>query len=223
MKDGKLAALITVRKGSQRIPNKNLKEFCNTSLLEIKINQLKEVKFIDDIIVNSDWDEALEIAKKLGVNTFKRNNYYASSNINGSDFHRHIAENTPKEYKYIMYCPPTSPLIKIETINKIIETFFNNKYSNDSIVSTTINKTFMWKDNKPLNYNLNNTPKSQDLPNIHILNHAICINTRENQIKNKSLVGKKPILFNIDDLEAIDIDYPLQFEIAEFLYKKYRL
>ena len=53
MKDGKLAALITVRKGSQRIPNKNLKEFCNTSLLEIKINQLKEVNFIDDINVLS--------------------------------------------------------------------------------------------------------------------------------------------------------------------------
>ena len=102
MKEGKLAAIITVRKGSQRIPKKNLKSFCNSTLLDIKIDQLKTIKIIDEIIVNSDWDEALEIARKKNVSTFKREEYFSSSTINGSIFHKHIAENTPEKYKYIM-------------------------------------------------------------------------------------------------------------------------
>ena len=223
MKDGKLAAIITVRKGSQRIPGKNLKPFCNTTLLDIKIDQLKKIKIIDEIIVNSDWDKALQIAQKKNVSIFKRDKYFASSNINGSRFHKHIAENTPQKYKYIMYTPPTSPLIKIETIKKIINTFFNSNDNYDSLVTTSLCKSFLWKNNKPLNYELNNTPKTQDLPDIHILNHAICINTRNNQIQNSSLVGKNPILYNISNIESLDIDEMLDFEIGEFLYSKYNL
>ena len=48
----KFSALIPVRKGSQRVLNKNIKPFGNSSLLEIKINVLKTVSIIDEIIVN---------------------------------------------------------------------------------------------------------------------------------------------------------------------------
>ena len=220
MKDGKLVAIIPVRKGSERIPYKNLKSFCNTTLLEIKIKQLKKIDIIDEIILNSNWDKAIEIAKREKISVYKRDEYFASSEINGSMFHKHIAENTPKDFKYILYAPPTSPLIKIETIKKAINEYFQNNEINDSLVTTSLCKNFLWKDNKPLNYELNNTPKTQNLPKIHILNHAICINTRENQIKKSSLVGINPILYEISEIESIDIDYPIDFEIAEFLYNK---
>mgnify|MGYP006451195175 FL=1 len=68
----------------------------------------------------------MKLAHKKKVSTFKRDAYFASSDINGSIFHKHIAKNTPEKYKYIMYAPPTSPLIKTETIKKAIDTFFNN-------------------------------------------------------------------------------------------------
>ena len=124
MKDGKLIAVIPVRKGSQRIPFKNLKKFYNTTLLEIKINQLKRIKLIDEIIVNSDWDEAIEIAKNMNVLTHKRTDYYSSSAISANEFYKHIAESTSSNYKYIMYAPPTSPLIKDLTIYNMINTYF---------------------------------------------------------------------------------------------------
>ncbi len=53
MKQGKLTAVVAVRKGSQRIPNKNIKPFGDSNLLEMKLNILKEVPDIDEIIVNS--------------------------------------------------------------------------------------------------------------------------------------------------------------------------
>tara|TARA_Y100000813_G_C24125336_1_gene334816 strand:+ start:54 stop:731 length:678 start_codon:yes stop_codon:yes gene_type:complete len=221
-KNGKLIAIIPIRKGSQRIPFKNLKKFCNSSLLEIKINQLKLIDDIDEIVVNSDWDEALNLAKKLNVSTYKRDPYFASSTIIGSEFYKNIAESTPEKYKYIMYAPATSPLIETSTIKEVIKKYFNENNQHDSIVTSSLIKNFMWKDNKPLNYELNKTPRSQDLEEIHSLNHAIVINLRENWINQKSLITKNPILFIINDIESIDVDNLLDFEIAEFLYNKYR-
>ena len=36
----KLLAIVAVRSGSQRVPNKNIKKFAGSSLLEIKLKKL---------------------------------------------------------------------------------------------------------------------------------------------------------------------------------------
>ena len=90
MKQGKLTSVVAVRKGSQRIPNKNIKPFGDSNLLEMKLNILKEVPDIDEIIVNSDCDDMLAIGEKYGCSTHKREAHYASSIVNNSDFHKHI-------------------------------------------------------------------------------------------------------------------------------------
>ena len=70
-----ITAIIPVRKGSQRVKNKNKKKFANSSLLEIKIKQLLELQKrnkITEVIVSSDDQEMLDIAEKLGAMTHKR-------------------------------------------------------------------------------------------------------------------------------------------------------
>ena len=59
-----ISALIAVRSGSVRVKNKNLRRFCESNLLELKIKQLKEIDGLDQIVVNSNCDEMLNIAKK---------------------------------------------------------------------------------------------------------------------------------------------------------------
>ena len=84
-----ITAIIPVRKGSQRVKNKNKKSFGGTSLLEIKINQLLKLQKwgkIDEIIVSTDDDDMLQTATSLGVLTHKRKKYYASSEASNSDF-----------------------------------------------------------------------------------------------------------------------------------------
>ena len=58
-----LKTVLTVRKGSVRVKNKNFKSFHNKNLLSYKIEILKKVKGIGEIIVNTDSDEAIKIAK----------------------------------------------------------------------------------------------------------------------------------------------------------------
>ena len=60
----KFTAIVPVRAGSRRIKDKNIAKLGKTNLLENKINILKKIKLIDNIVVSSDSNKMLEMAKK---------------------------------------------------------------------------------------------------------------------------------------------------------------
>ena len=105
----KITAIIPVRKGSVRVKNKNLKPFADTNLLEIKIKQLKQINFIDKIVVSSDCDKMLKIAVDYGVDIHRRDTYFASAKADNSEYFHNLAESIQGEY--LMYSPVTCPLI----------------------------------------------------------------------------------------------------------------
>lgn len=217
-RQGKVVAVIPVRKGSVRVKNKSVRPFHDTSLLENKIKQLKEINVIDEIVLNTDSDEAIKIGKKYGIKIHRRDDYYASSECNNSDFFKHIAENTSADCKYLVYTPVTSPFIQNKTITSIIHKFMENDMY-DCVLGGELIKHHMWMNGKPVNYDPSNAPNTQDLPDVIACNYACAILSRENQIKNKSLVGNKPFFHILSQYEAIDIDTIFDFEMAELMYK----
>ncbi len=210
--------MIAVRSGSVRVINKNLCPFAGSSLLEIKINQLKRIKLLDGIIVNSNDDEMLSLAQSLGCEVVKRDEYYASNTVSMSEVYKNMAENS--NTNTIAYINVTNPLLTDKTIIEAIETYYNKKSLFDSLNSAHLIKEFMFKDGIPLNYDLLNQPRSQDLPEIAALNFAINILGRDTMIKCKNVVGTKPNIYIITEEEATDIDTHLDFEVAEILYRK---
>ena len=60
-----LKTVLTVRKGSVRVKDKNFKPFNKKNLLSYKIDVLKKVKGIGEIIVNTDAEEAVKIVEKV--------------------------------------------------------------------------------------------------------------------------------------------------------------
>ena len=120
-----IKAVIPVRAGSQRIKNKNIKPFADSNLLEIKINQLKKITKLDGIIVNSDSDEMLNVAKNLGVEVVKRDAYYASSEVSINEVYVNLAEHCDSDI--ILFADVTNPLIKDKTIEDVVNFYFDNK------------------------------------------------------------------------------------------------
>ena len=59
----KITALIPIRSGSQRVKDKNLRRFGDTTLMELKIKNLLQVPELDQIIVNTNSEEAINIVK----------------------------------------------------------------------------------------------------------------------------------------------------------------
>ena len=216
-----ITAVIPVRKNSVRLKNKNFINFAyKKSLLEIKIDQLKKVKYIDEIVVSSDSLKAKVIAKKKGVRFHLRDKYFASSKCSGSNFFKNLAESISGDY--IVYCPCTSPVITNKTYNIFFEKFLKLKKRYDSFNTVSELKTFIWKNHKPLNYNLLNAPNSQDLPrNYHALTFGINIISKTKMIKYKNIVGKNPKFITLSKFESIDVNDKVDFELAKLIYKKY--
>lgn len=57
----KITAVIPIRKGYQRVKDKNLRPFAETTLLDIKIQTLLQVPELNEIIVNTNSDEAISL------------------------------------------------------------------------------------------------------------------------------------------------------------------
>ena len=216
MKKGKLTAVIPVRAGSQRVKNKNTKPFADSNLLKIKLETLKKISMIDNIVVNSDSDEMLDIALSYGVSTHKREEYYASSECDNSEFFKHIAETTNSDY--ILCSHVTSPLISAETYFSCVDKFMNSNIEN--LVTVCDVKDHMWLDGKPLNYNPSESPNSQDLPDIVGLTYGISILGKDDMVKHKNVVTDNPYFYRLDEIESIDIDTEYDFMVAEYVYKK---
>ena len=78
----------------------------------------------------------------------------------------------------------------------------------------------MWLDGKAINYDPQHAPNSQNLPDIVALNFGVTVVKRETLIANSNIIGKNPQFVLTSDIEAIDIDTPLDFYIAEQIYHK---
>lgn len=217
----KIVALVAVRSGSVRVTNKNLRPFAGSSLLELKLRQLKRIPGLDGIVVNSNDEHMLQIAREMGVGTVKREEYYASNQVSMSEVYKNMAEHIDADT--IAYINVTNPLVKDETIIQALKTYkeLDAEGEFDSLNSAHLIKEFMFRDNLPINYDLQNQPRSQDLPDIAALNFAFNIISRQKMIDRKNVVGYKPRIYLIDEVEATDIDNKIDFEFAEFVYKKY--
>lgn len=214
-----ITAIIPVRKGSQRVKNKNIKPFGGSSLLELKIKILQKLQKwnkIDEIIVSSDCEKMLKLANTLGVKTHKRDNFYASSKATNSEFFENLS-NEIGSHPWIMYSPVTSPLISFETYNEILTKF--KKFPTNTVTVSPV-KHHMWLDGKPLNYDVKNSPNSQNLPNIYSINYGISLIKRKDMKYYKNIVTSSPTFVILDEIEGIDIDTELDFEFADYLYKK---
>lgn len=217
----KITAVVPVRKGSQRVKDKNLRPFANTTLLDNKLKTLLQVPEFDSIVVNTNSEAAIELVEEEYKNTkvtfHRREEYYASSQCSGSDFFKHLGEVTDTDI--FVYTPCTSPFIKADTYSNCIQKFLStNQY--DSLATVSSVKEFLWLDGKPINYDPLHAPNSQDLPNICALNFGVTVISKENLIKYSNIIGHKPQFVVTDDIESIDIDTPLDFYIAEELFKK---
>ena len=211
--------LIAVRGGSKRVPRKNIRPFGGSNMLALKVQQALRLKDVNKVVVTSDDEEMLQIAQDLGAYPMKRDPHYASDTIPMGDVYVHLASTL--DCNDILWTPVTSPLVSDKTIQDCIDIYKHNT-SYDSVVTTNIIKEYMWLDNKAINYDPKNHPRSQDLPNIYALNFAANILSRELMIKNRNILGNNFYPYMLDELEAIDVDTEFEFMLAEALYEKMR-
>jgi len=212
-----IVALIPIREGSERIRNKNFIDFAGRrSLLDIKIDHLKQAGCFDRIYISSDSDRARQIAKENEIDFLERATEMCQSSVIWADVVEHIMNTIPGN-PIVVWALATSPLFKRYT--NAVEDFLAHK-ENDSLVAVLPKKSFFInKFGKGINYNPGYWhPYSQELETYYEVTGACYIGRKSDMLKWNYWFGIKPQLFEVSETEAIDVDTLEHFKFAQKLH-----
>ena len=220
----KYLAIIPARGGSKRLPNKNILELNGKPLITWSIESAKKSKYIDDIVITSDSEKILDIAKKYNVKTIKRPDYLASDTATTFDAIKHTIDSLQDKYEYIILLQPTSPLRNEKHIDEAIE-LLENKNADAIISVCETDHSPLWSNTLPEDLNMSNflrdeikNKRSQDLPKFYRLNGAIYICKTDKLLEEKTFFIKNNIYaYIMDRKSSIDIDDEIDFKLAEIL------
>jgi CMP-N-acetylneuraminic acid synthetase len=216
--------IISARLNSQRVPKKMIREFHNTTLLDICFKKLLESKIIPkENIYASLYDEELKkIAKKYDINIFNRS-YNSANNDNSlqSIYEWHDKLN----YKYVILINSCQPFLSVETIDNFVKEFLN--IDEEGLFGVIKKKNYFWNKEGIM---VTPWPKDQTILNTKAVEftyeaaHSLYA-SRLDTIKNDVFMGsfqKKndPVLFEMEEFECFDIDYEWEFKLAESYYSK---
>lgn len=216
-----ICVVIQARLGSQRVPSKMIKPFANYTLVDILFEKLKNSKIIPstNVYFSAYEPELKAIAENHGINVFHRSEKSAMSE--GQPLTEIYEWWDKLPYKYVVLISACNPLLKIETIDSFIENFILSE--KESGFAVFEKKTYYW------DYNGNPITdwKGSTIMNTKyvdaIYEAAHCLYASRMDIIGQGywmdiVSPPKPELFVMPELEAFDIDYQWQFDIAEKLY-----
>ena len=218
-KERLVTALLPMKGHSERVPNKNLRPFCNRPLCHWTILNLQKSHYVKDIVVNTDSQEIAENIRQNfdRVKIIDRPDEIRGDLVSMNTIIAYDLSQLPGEH--FLQTHSTNPLLNAETIDKAIELYFHNLRMYDSLFTVTRhNARFYWSDGRPINHDPQEMLRTQDLPPIFEENSNLYIFSRESfkQSGNRR-IGLRPYLFEINKLEAIDIDEEDDFLLAELL------
>ena len=133
-----ILGIITARKGSKRIPHKNVKLLCGKPLIAYTFEAVKKSRLLNRVILSSDDDEAIRIAREYGIEVpFKRPDYLATDEAKSVDVAIHAVKSL-KGYDphIVVIIEPTSPLRTAEDIDELLR--HHKAFGWDSISSSTL-------------------------------------------------------------------------------------
>jgi CMP-N-acetylneuraminic acid synthetase len=217
----KVIALVPMKHHSERVPGKNFRSFGGIPLYHRVVKSLLNSPLIDQIVIDTD-SEIIEqdVSQNFPeVILLKRPENLRGDTVPMNDIL--LYDVSQVEGDFYLQTHSTNPLLTHKTINNAIELFLANYPIYDSLFGVTRLQTRLWDSlTRAVNHNPAILLRTQDLPPIYEENSCLYIfNCNTLEFKHNR-IGDRPLMFEIDKLEALDIDQELDFVMAEFLYQQ---
>lgn len=210
----KVVAFVPVKLNNERAPGKNTKRFDDgTPLVTFFLSTLLQVQGIDELYVFCSSDTIRDYLLP-GVTFLKRPEYLDTKEATPQDIISCFMSMVDADVYLVCHC--TSPFVKADHISECIRMVCDNGY--DSAFTGEKTQRLMWYDNKPLNFDAANIPRTQDLPVYYNEVSAAYVFKKETFLKLHRRIGENPYVCEVSGLESIDIDYPEDFEVANAIY-----
>lgn len=208
----KKVAFVPIRLNSKRVIGKNLKLLGTKHLLVYIFEQLSRIRDIDEIYAFCSSEEIIKYLPEH-VKFLKRDKSLDRDETLGRDIYNAFVNQIDADIYILAHT--TSPFIKSESISHALSKIISGDY--DSALSVQKIQTFAWYQNKPLNYSLDFVPRTQDIEPVFIETSAFFMFKKEVWTKHQRRIGINPYFQIVDNIEAIDIDNPSDFDFAEKL------
>lgn len=208
----KTVAFVPVRLNSKRVVGKNLKQLGDKPLLCYILETLMQVKSIDEVYVYCSNPEIKQYLPK-GVLFLLRPESLDRDETLGQEIYDAFTETVEADVYILAHT--TSPFIKASTISEALDKVLSGEY--DSAFSAEKIQTFVWYQQKPLNYELKSIPRTQTIEPVYVETSAFFIFEREVWTRHHQRIGFRPYKAIVDKIEGIDIDWPEDFRFAEIV------
>ncbi len=217
-----MIALLFMKENSERLPNKNIKNFNDHFLFYWIFNTLMQIKFIDKIILNTD---SMKIAKLViayfgDVVIHMRPDWLCGDKVVANE----IIDYEINHFNYnnnqlFLQTHVTNPLLQVSTIINAIKFYNDNLNKYDSLFTVTeYQGRFYNNKGQPINHKINQIEQTQNMEPIYEDNSCLYLFSKESFNKN-GRVGLNPKMYEINKIEAIDIDTQEDWIIAEGVAK----
>lgn len=217
----RIVALVPMRHHSERVRGKNYSPFAGRPLYHHIVKSLLACQQIAEVVIDTDSPTIMKDAAQAfpEVRLIERPEHLRADTMSMNDVLLHDVQQVDADY--YLQTHSTNPLLRAETISQAIALFLKELPTYDSLFGVTRLQVRLWDQlARPVNHNLNILLRTQDLPPIYMENSNLYIFTRSNLERRRNRIGDRPLMFEIDNLEAWDIDDENGFRIAELLHSE---
>lgn len=211
----KIVAFVPIKLNNERTPGKNTKALSDgTPLIHLIQSTLLNCSEIDEIYVYCS-DEKIKDYLLPKIKFLKRPDFLDTSKATPQDIISEFMKQVDSDIYAVCHC--TSPFVTTEHIEECITAVKKQGY--DSSFTAEKMQRLLWRhDGKPLNFNPEAIPRTQDLAPIYNEISAAYVFKKEMFKKLHRRIGGNVHITEVCGTECVDIDYPQDFEIADAIY-----
>lgn len=206
----KVIAVMPIKLNNERLPGKNTMFLGEKPLLQHQLLAMQQTGLADEIYVYCS-DEAVCPYLPDGIRFLKRPAELDLPSSNFTQIFSAFSSIVPAEI--YVYVHATAPFITQRTMIECIQAVCSKEY--DSAFCAVKIQDFLWKGGEPLNFDAANIPRSQDLEPIYRETSGVYVFTRGVFETYHRRIGKKPFIKEVSFKEAVDINNPEDFRLAE--------
>ena len=219
-----VCVMVQARLGSQRVPQKMIRPFAGTTLMDICLEKLADSQLIPNknVYASVYEPELVDICKKYDVEIYHRSE--ASANSEGTPMTQMYEWWDQTPFKYCVLVNACAPFLKIETVENFVKAYLET--DSDGFFGVIEKKNYYWNSQNKL---VTPWPEGQAVMNTKFVDTtyeaAHCLYAgRMSKIGDGIWMGDFMTpgdieLYPMDEREVFDIDYEWQFEYYENLYK----
>lgn len=208
----KVIAIMPIKLHNERCPGKNIRRLGGVPLLQHELESLKATGLVERIIVYCS-DEAVISYLPVGVEFERRPPYLDLPTSNFTQIFEEFASSHPADV--YVYAHATAPFVSVDTMRECIQAVTSGEY--DSAFCAEKLQDYLWQNGRPLNFDPENLPRTQDLDPIFKETSGVYVFTREVFERHRRRVGVCPFIKEVTFREAVDIDTEEDFALAEAL------